>query len=100
MTRFTTLAVAALFSTAALAAPSALDAGPQAAPFADAPGERLALRELDADAGIATRRAMRKRARVAGLPLVAHKELNADRVIMMRKMRRIKRNRGVKPLAQ
>jgi hypothetical protein len=100
MTRFTTLAVAALFSTAALAAPGPADARTVAAPFADAPGERLTLRQMDGDAAIAMKRAMRKRARIAGIPRSAQKEINTDRVLMARKMRRLRRSRGFKPLAQ
>ena len=46
-----------------MAAPDAADARTPAGPFADGPGERLTLRELGEDAGIATKRAMRKRAR-------------------------------------
>ena len=100
MTRFTTLAVAALFSTATLAAPGAADARTLSAPVSDAPVERLSLRELDQDAGIAMKRTLRRRARIAGVPLVAQRDVNVGRVMMMRKMRRMKRNRGVRPLAQ
>ena len=99
MTRFTTLAVAALFSTVALAAPDAAEAQALDAVDAAAAGDRLTLRELDADAGVVLRRTLRKRARIAGVPLVVQKEISADRMLMMRKIRRIRRNRGVKPLA-
>lgn len=100
MTRFTTLAVAALFSTAALAAPDSADSRTLAAPFAEAPANRIALRELDADASVALERSLRKRARKAGQFSSSVKDLSADQVMLKRKMRRIQRKRGLKPIAQ
>ncbi len=100
MTRFTTLAVAALFSTAALAAPDSADARTRAAPFAEAPAQRVALRQMDADAGVALKRAMRKRARKAGHFSSSVEALSAEQVMLKRKMRRIQRKRGLKPIAR
>lgn len=94
MTRIATLALAALLPSVALAAPQVAET----CGAADAPTQRLELRELNADQAKVLKHNMRKRVRSAGYNAAHVRQVETGKMMTKRTLRSMKRARGIKPL--